>query len=270
MLHAPIKNSFFDPVEIIRIPNPETGGFVMIGHGQDFEYRNPVTQMHDTFITHRMALEQNILILKKTPYPLHLFDQLLRRRAEEQWPERLKEMTSVPAPQELINLLESDSKKEQIKLLNRLDLTTAELIAFILKAGEKHQFVFSQYHSEHYPNGTEKNKLPTLFYKPEGGEMTAIGLTNLSTGQLNNLVLQRSVIVAKFLDKGDRWHCFFLTYRSIAGRESYKRGQPHLHYISNFWGIPREEVVKQLKSKNYSLPSLPHIDYHTHRNPRKD
>ena len=49
-------------------------------------------------------------------------------------------------------------------------------------------------------------------------------------------------------------------YTNLKGKESWKDGQPHFHYISDKFGIPREKVVEQLKSNNYSLGCLPHID----------
>lgn len=58
--------------------------------------------------------------------------------------------------------------------------------------------------------------------------------------------------------------------KSIIGKESYKNGQPHLHYISDKWNIKRKNIIEQLNSREYKLPSLPHIDFHTHRNPWLD
>ena len=48
----------------------------------------------------------------------------------------------------------------------------------------------------------------------------------------------------KFIDKEDEWHCLFLTYDSIRGKESWNGGQPHYHYISDKFGIPRAEWLR--------------------------
>lgn len=44
------------------------------------------------------------------------------------------------------------------------------------------------------------------------------------------------------------------------GKESCKDGQPHYHYISDKFGMPRDKVLAELKSRDYSLGLLPHID----------
>jgi hypothetical protein len=88
----------------------------------------------------------------------------------------------------------------------------------------------------------------------------------LSIAQLKQVVEHRHVAVAKFLDIGKQWHCFFLTFRSLRGEENHDGGTPHMHYISDKWGISRSSVVKQLTSKKYKLPSLPHVEYIRHDN----
>lgn len=62
--------------------------------------------------------------------------------------------------------------------------------------------------------------------------------------------------MAKFLDKGDTWHCFFTVYRSLRGEESWQDGQPHFHYISDKWGISRKDAVEQLKGDKYPSTSV--------------
>jgi hypothetical protein len=73
------------------------------------------------------------------------------------------------------------------------------------------------------------------------------------------VVEHRKVIISKFLDNKTAWHCFFLTFKSIRREESWQDGQPHFHYISDKFGISRENVIVQLKSKDYNLGTLPHI-----------
>jgi hypothetical protein len=67
------------------------------------------------------------------------------------------------------------------------------------------------------------------------------------------------VKVAKIIENDEEWHCFFLTYNSIAGKENWENGQPHFHYVSNLFGIKKEDLIEQIKSKEYKLGNLPHI-----------
>ena len=137
-------------------------------------------------------------------------------------------------------------------------------------AFENYGYTYSCYRAKHNHKGLEEAQLPELIYVEENGNVTSIGETKLSKGQLKQAIEHRKITVSKFLDSGESWHCFFLTFKSLSGKESFKDGQPHLHYISDKWNIPRKEVVEQLTNKKYNLPSLPHIDFHTHRNPRDD
>jgi hypothetical protein len=251
-----------------RFPDPKAGGFFSIMTVEDFEFQNPVEETKKMFIEHSVNFERNILLLKRPPFPMHLFDKLLYRRAEEKWLEEYNKISSTKIPDSLLKLLESSSKREQEKLLKGISLTTDELMSFIFFAWEKFGFTYSKYHSEHLHKGAHKEKLPILIHKDEkDGGITHFGKTELKDGQMRQIIEQRSVKVSKFLDRKETWHCFFLTYNSIGGDEIGSK--PHIHYISNYWGLTRDYVLAQLQSKNYKLPSLPHIDYHTHRNPRK-
>lgn len=161
-------------------------------------------------------------------------------------------------------------KKDQVRLLKNISFTSDELIAFILKAHELHGYKYSLYNASHNHKGLDAAELPEFIEIDDDGTVNTVGETKMTKGQQKQVIEHRKVTVSKFLDLDDRWHCFFLTYKSLAGKENYKDGQPHLHYISNCWNIPRESVKDQLTGKKYSLPSLPHVDFHTHRNPREE
>ena len=82
-----------------------------------------------------------------------------------------------------------------------------------------------------------------------------IGDTDLTEGQVKRMINERKVIIAHFLDRGDEWHCFFITYNSIGGKENHKDGQPHFHYISSAFGIKRDDFIKSMESGNYKSTS---------------
>lgn len=253
-------------MDVLRTTNPATGSIFTAVDSGDVERVKPIEYYRAAHINMFVATYQTFLLAKKTPYPLYLFDELLKNKGEADWEETYRELIAVPVPQPLVNILSCTSKKEQVRELKGLSLENRELQAFVFTAWEKYGFTFSQYRAMHYPNGFDKTQLPTVFYK-EGDTVTTIGETSLTEGQLGQAIEHRHATVAKILDNGSNWHCFFLTYKSLNGKEAYKDGTPHLHYISNLWGLTREKVVAELKSKNYNLPSV-HIDYHTHRNPR--
>jgi hypothetical protein len=137
-------------------------------------------------------------------------------------------------------------------------LTPEQLMNFILLASRDFGFYFSQYSAEHHHKGMESEILPKFLHM-EKGRVSKIGETTLTNGQLKNLVEHRMVTISKFLDNGSHWHCFYITYKSIKGGESWKGGQAHYHYISDKFGIPRDELVKRLISNNIPSSEV-HID----------
>ena len=250
----------------IEIKDPEDNGTYNFYESEDFEYVNPIEQISNIYINLVIELEKNILILKKFEGTEETIQKVLFKRALNDWNSKFVEISETSIPPNLIKLLYSNTKKEQIKLLKGLSLNTSQLLAFVFYAYEKFGFKFSQYKTQHHHNGLDINNLPKLIYIEENGNIKTIGETVLTKGQQFQAVEHRKAIVSKFLDNDNVWHCFFLTFKSIKGKESYKNGQPHLHYISDKWGIGREVVRSQLNNKDYRLPSLPHIDFNTFRN----
>ena len=125
--------------------------------------------------------------------------------------------------------------------------------------GHEFNYTYSQYRVEYSPSGTDPSDLPKMAYKDDDGNIISFGNTDMKEGEIKNAIDQRKVIVSKFLDKEEAWHCFYLTYRGLYGLE--KGHPPHIHYISNSFGLSRERVVAELKGRNYNLPRGPHIPY---------
>lgn len=251
----------------VKIPDPEGKGSFSIFSSEDVEYADPIKYFLNSFVTtHFIDLKETALLKFPSIHPNSLDEPILEKSAA--FAEKfMKGIISTPIPENLVSLIKSTSKKEQQKLLKGFSLTTDELLSFICNAWTQHGFSFSEYIVEHQPKGFENKQLPRLAHKNADNEIKSIGKTSLTNGEIKNLIDHRSITVSKFIDKGDVWHCFFLTYKSLKGEEAGEK--PHLHYISSAWGLPRKQVLVQLKSKSYSLPSLPHIDFHTHRNPRQ-
>lgn len=249
----------------IEINDPEDNGTFNFYEAGDFEYVNPIEQISGIYINSAIELERSVLKLTKFEGSEEIIEKVLLKRALKDWDSKHNEIIKTTIPKNLIELLTSSTKKEQIKLLKGLSINTSQLIAFVFLAFEQFGFKFSQYKAQHHHSGLNINHLPQLIYVEDNGNVKTIGKTVLTKGQQLQAVEHRKATVSKFLDNDNGWHCFFLTFRSLSGKETYKNGQPHLHYISDKWGIDREEVKAQLTSKDYRLPPLPHIDFHTYR-----
>ena len=116
------------------------------------------------------------------------------------------------------------------------------------------------YQNEITPSGIDSTKMPYASLINENGEVEKFGKTELSDGQIKQVIQHRKVTVARIFDNGDRWHCFFANYRSLNGEEIWLgKNQPHFHYISNAFGISRQDLINELKAKKYNLGNVPHI-----------
>ena len=262
----------------IRIKDTKKNGYYNMIEVGDFEYVNPIEKMSEIVIQSMSQLTKNHLMFAKDNKLLPNVDEAVNTDASikkialkegvKMWQEEFQNIMTQKLPDNIFNILDGASKKEQIKLLKGISLTSEELMFFIFKAWEDYGFTYSVYTSHHNHKGLDDTLMPRFAYKEENDDIISIGGTKLTDGQIKQAIDHRTVIISKFLDKGSLWHCFFLTYKSLKGEENYKNGQPHLHFISHTWGLSREYVLQQLKSKDYRLSSLPHIDFHTHRNPR--
>lgn len=242
-----------------EITNKQTGEKLIIFEDDDFEYEKPVKHYGDDFIVKQMVLngipnEELNGSKKPTEKSKSIF-----RRAVLHWQELLQEYKTVKVPDGLLELFGTNKKGDQEKLLKGVVLTPDNLMGLLIKAEEK-GYTLSQYSSVFTQKGVDLSKMPFAYRVKVNGEVQVFGKTELSNGQLRQAIENRKGKIAKILDKGNEWHCFFTTFKSLRGEETWRGDkQPHYHYISNAFGIDREEIVKQIKSEKYALGNLPHI-----------
>ena len=168
-----------------------------------------------------------------------------------------KEQTEIP--ENFLKLLETTRKKDQISLLKGLSINPDQLIALIFKSFNEHGYLYSRYRFENLPKDLTDKRKPKIADISKEDAVNIIGDTDLTEGQVKKMINERKVIIAHFLDRGDEWHCFFITYNSIEGKENHKDGQPHFHYISSAFGITRDDFIKSMENGNYKSTSV-HID----------
>jgi hypothetical protein len=254
-----------------RILNPNGNGFYTMMETEEFEYANPLEKISQTLIAAHMNVERGDYLLRPelfrladgTEIPKEAVERVLFKRGYEYWQKEYEKIKAIRLPEGLLDILEIEKKKEQVKALKDVSLYSHDLLALIITACEKYGYSYSEYRSHHFPKDVDQDKLPEFAYLEEDKTVTSVG-GSLTDGQIRAAIQQRNVIISKFLDKEDKWHCFLLTYKSIGGEELGH--EPHMHYISNAWGLPRKMVLAQLKSKKYSLPEMPHIPFYRHIN----
>lgn len=244
--------------KIEKIPDSNGKGFTLVTVAEDVERVSPVEYYRANFVESNKAKREALLQARIPHFPIAWARKSIEKEVTLAWEVYYEQIMLLEVPPFLFSALKTDNRKYQEKFLRDMQFTPEQLLAFYFRAYQEKGFTFSSYSAEHLPTGTELRDMPVLV-RVNGEEIEKSGETVLTNGQLKQAVLQRSGTYGKILDKGDNWHCFFITLESAAGEENWRDGQPHYHYISDKFGVSREEVVKQLKNKDYNLSGLPHL-----------
>ena len=109
-------------------------------------------------------------------------------------------------------------------------------------------YLLDIYHVETAPSVYDEKQKPMMYMERKDGEVDVMGETNMSKGQMKAYLDQRKVVQTRIYHKGDSWHCFYYTFRGFDGREGNR--PPHFHYLSDKWGITREELLKRIQENN--------------------
>lgn len=136
------------------------------------------------------------------------------------------------------------SYKKQNALLKNQVLVVSDLLWFNKDAQEQ-GYLLDVYQKEKYPDKFKEKHSPVCFHEKDNGEIETIGKTDMTDGELRALLEQRKVIQARVYHKNEHWHCFYFTYKGLAGLESGVMGAKP-HYISDGAGISREELNKRI------------------------
>ncbi len=252
-----------------RIADPDSNGAFNIIHGDDFEFVNPEQKLLEQFLFVNMGQLRQQAYMHIPPAMAdrmtpddekRLMIQVLKQANEEAAAE-INRLKLIKIPDELTAIFTGLRKKDEEKLFRKVTLTPEVFMSLILHAGTL-GYTYSLYTYAQNPTGTDGDAIPRFAYKDEtDNSVFTTDDTSISKGQVKALIEQRSTTVVKMLDKRATWHCFFLTFKGIAGKE--KDHAPHMHYLSSSWGLTREQALSQLQSKNYSIPSA-HVWYDNH------
>jgi len=249
----------------LRIPVPGENASINITDIGDFEYVNPIKQMREVFLNHHLNVIGSVAKMKfqnvddsDGKLKSTIF-RLATKEANDDLQEFIEDAKAKKFPHSFMSLLDSHKKSRQEKAFRGPVLTSRELMAFIFAAHEERGFKYSMYSTRGTGVGFYQARMPRFAMKQENGELLIVGDTDLTRGEIKNAIDQQNDNYARFLDKGEKWHCFFYTNDGINGREN--GALPHIHYISHLWNLSRAEVLRQLKSKPYKLPPTPHIPF---------
>jgi hypothetical protein len=242
-----------------KIYDDDMNGFTRIYQSDFVENVNPIEYYKNIELEISIQSIKDILYLKNPSFTSALDDDDFVKMAKKYIPSYYEEAEEIILHQNYITLFSTSKKKDQVKLLKGMCLNSMELIALIFKSYE-YGYTYSKYLFEKLPaSSTEKIK-PIIARKDENNNILKIGNTNLSDGELKNLIEQRNAIVSHFFERDGLWHCFFVTYNSLSGKENWEGGQPHFHYISSSFEIKKDDFITSMKKGNYLSTSI-HIPF---------
>lgn len=221
---------------------------------------NPIEFIKRGFISTRISEIREKLLIENPIMTFGVDEDFFKTIAEKKWKIYYENVLKIKIPESFIYLLKNKdlSKKQQKSILKKQSLSPFEMEAFIIKAWNDFNYSYSYYHFDVLKLKNEEYKLPNIF-RYNGKKITKIGETDLTDAELKQIINQRNSRVIHFLDNGKSWHCFFITYRSISGKEGWGSEKPHYHYISEKWNIKRDDVIEQFKTENYPSTNV-HIE----------
>lgn len=182
--------------------------------------------------------------------PVYIPEQSVRNYVLERTDELINNILSKTTPKPEIHQLLTDknlSYKQQNKLLKDLTLSAADIL-WLNKEAQELGYLLDVFHEETYPKKFIVKKKPIVFNEKEDGTIETLGTTDMTEGEMRSLLEQRKVVQARIYHKNGCWHCFYFTFKGLAGEESGVMGsKPHYHYLSDKSGILWDELVKRIK-----------------------
>lgn len=179
------------------------------------------------------------------PLPEYVVRKFVLDKVEEQIATMLASSALKPEIQKLLTD-NNMSLKQQERLLKGMILNPYDIL-WLNKCAQDLGYLLDVYQEERYPVKFDEKQMPIVINQKDD-KIESIGKTDMSEGEMKALIEQRKVVHAKIYHKDTHWHCFYFTYKGLAGLEGGKFGsQPHYHYISDKSGIALGTLVDSIK-----------------------
>ncbi len=219
---------------------------------ENVSYRETMVKFHASSI----APAIKVMLEKDKNFNLPCNDEIINQVALMFAKQSYNELSKESVDGKLKNIFQKElNKKEKIRLLKGVQLTEPQLSS-LFNFAEKCGYRFSHYKWQGDPKSVKEEKLPSFMHMKDDGSIEYIGETTLIEGQMRTIINQADVLIVRIFDNGSHWHCFLQTYKGLKGMESGVQGsRPHLHYLSDSFGISKADLVKMIKIGRY--PNTP-------------
>ena len=219
---------------------------------ENVSYRETMVKFHASSI----APAIKVMLEKDKNFNLPCNDEIINQVALMFAKQSYNELSKVSVDSKLKNIFQKElNKKEQIRLLKGVQLTEPQLSS-LFNFAEECGYRFSHYKWQGNPKSVKEEELPSFMHLKDDGSVEYIGDTTLTEGQMRTIINQADVLIVRIFNNGIHWHCFLQTYKGLKGMESGVQGsRPHLHYLSDSFGISKADLVKMIKIGRY--PNTP-------------
>lgn len=219
---------------------------------ENVSYRETMVKFHASSI----APAIKVMLEKDKNFNFPCNDEIINQVALMFAKKSYNELSKESVDSKLKNIFQKElNKKEQIRLLKGVQLTEPQLSS-LFNFAEECGYRFSHYKWQGNPQSVKDEKLPSFMHMKDGGSIEYIGETTLTEGQMRTIINQADELIVRIFDNGSHWHCFLQTYKGLKGMESGVQGsRPHLHYLSDSFGISKADLVKMIKIWRY--PNTP-------------
>lgn len=215
---------------------------------ENVSYRETMVKFHASSI----APAIKVLLEKDKNFNLPCNDEIINQVALIFAKKSYNDLSKESVDSKFKNIFQKElNKKEQIRLLKGGQLTEPQLSS-LFNFAEECGYRFSHYKWQGDPKSVKEEKLPSFMHLKDDGSVEYIGDTTLTEGQMRTIINQADVLIVRIFDNGLHWHCFLQTYKGLKGMESGVQGsRPHLHYLSDSFGISKDDLVKMIKMGRY-------------------
>lgn len=215
---------------------------------ENVSYRETMVKFHASSIA--PAIKE--LLEKDKNFNLPCNDEIINQVALIFAKKSYNDLSKESVDSKFKNIFQKElNKKEQIRLLKGGQLTEPQLSS-LFNFAEECGYRFSHYKWQGDPKSVKEEKLPSFMHLKDDGSVEYIGDTTLTEGQMRTIINQADVLIVRIFDNGLHWHCFLQTYKGLKGMESGVQGsRPHLHYLSDSFGISKDDLVKMIKMGRY-------------------
>lgn len=240
---------------ITEIPNDNNSSTIIFDQ-ENLNRVIPHSHVQKSFISRNIGILSMIYDHKLNQ--LNPFDRLRIKydKVIKMWEEELSKIKNTKLPDYIIELFTNDLKKQkQENILKGATFNIEDITTLIYKSGKEwgYKYSYFKYQAE-YPEF--EDKIHPVLMQLDGEKVKVVGSTDLSDGQMKQLITKRKIVYAHIFDKDDNWHALLSNFMNVTGKETWNDGAPHYHYISNKWGITRDKLLSTLEKGEHPASSI--------------